>query len=83
MDMIDLGNTIKTRRKVLRLSQQAVAAPLGMSRVTLSHLENGKLPELGLRKIMAICSTLGLELVVREASPRPTLRDLIAEREKC
>ena len=82
MDMVQVGETIKARRKLLGLSQQMVAAPNGMSRVTLSNLENGKLPELGIRKVMAICATLGLGLVVKEASPRPTLRDLIAEQGK-
>jgi hypothetical protein len=52
-----------------------------MSRVTLSRFENGKLPEIGIRKVMAICATLGLELTVKDASPRPTLQELINERE--
>ena len=82
MGMIELGITIKSRRKSLGLSQQEVAAPNGMSRVTLSNFENGKLPELGLRKVIAICATLGLEVAVKEASSRPTLRDLMAERGK-
>lgn len=80
MDMLELGAAIKARRKMMGLSQQDVASPNGMSRATLSNLENGKLPELGLRKIMAICSTLGLDLVLKEAAPRPTLRDLMSER---
>lgn len=80
MDMEEVGEAIKARRKALKLSQEKVAAPNRMSRVTLSNFENGKLPELGLRKAMAICSTLGLEIVVKQASPRPTLRDLIDER---
>ncbi len=82
MDMIEVGEAIKSRRESLGLTQQMVVSPNGMSRVTLSNFENGKLPELGLRKVMAICSTLGLELVVKEASPRPTLRDLMAEKGK-
>jgi transcriptional regulator with XRE-family HTH domain len=51
-----------------------------MSRATLSNLENGKLPELGLRKFIAICATLGLELELKEESLRPTLRDLVKEK---
>lgn len=80
MDMTELGKAIRSRRKALGLSQSAVAEPNGMSRVTLSHLENGKLQELGIRKVLAICATLRLELFLKEASPRPTLRDLMAER---
>jgi len=80
MDMLELGAVIRSRRKLLGLSQQEVAFPNKMSRVTISNLESGRLSELGLRKIMAICSTLGLELDVKEASLRPTLRELVAER---
>lgn len=82
MDMIEVGKFIQFRRKLLKLSQQKVAAANGMSRSTISNLENGKVMELGLRKTMAICTTLGLEIVLKEASARPTLRDLMAEREE-
>jgi hypothetical protein len=43
-------------------------------------LENGSLSELGIRKVIAICETLGLELDLKEASRRPTLRDLVKEK---
>jgi len=82
MNMVELGEAIRSRRKSIGLTQQEVASPNGMSRVTLSNFENGKLPELGVRKVIAICATLGLEVVVKEASPRPTLRELMAERGK-
>jgi len=82
MDMMELGEAVKKRRKTLSLTQEATASPVGMSRATLSNLENGKLPELGMRKFIALCSTLGLEVVVKEAAPRPTLRDLIVEQER-
>lgn len=82
MEMDELGQAVKNQRKALGLSQEAVASVNGMSRVTLSNFENGKLPELGVRKLMAVCSTLGLELVLKEATSRPTLRDLVEERGK-
>lgn len=82
MDMEEVGKMVRARRRALKLSQEMVATPNRMSRVTLSKFENGKLPELGLRKAMAICSTLGLEIVVKEASSRPTLRDLVEQRGK-
>ena len=58
-----------------------VIAVIGMRRVTLSRFENGKLPEIGIRKVMTICATLGLELTIKDASQRPTLQELITERE--
>jgi len=81
-ELSEIGEMLYARRKALGLSQLQVASANGMSRVTLSRLENGKLPELGIRKVMAICATLGLELALKEASQRPTLRELVAEREQ-
>ncbi|NTW70407.1 MAG: helix-turn-helix domain-containing protein [Chlorobiaceae bacterium] len=81
-ELSEIGEILHLRRKALGLSQLQVASANGMSRVTLSRLENGKLPELGIRKVMAICATLGLELTLQEASQRPTLRELVAERER-
>ena len=78
-DIQELGELLRARRKALGLSQQQVAGANGMSRVTLSRFENGILPELGIRKVMAICATLGLELTVKDAARRPTLQDLVVE----
>ena len=80
MSMNVLGEAILVRRKILKMTQATLATSNGMSRATLSNLENGKLPELGLRKFIAICATLGLELELKEESLRPTLRDLVKEK---
>jgi HTH-type transcriptional regulator / antitoxin HipB len=80
-DIQEIGELLYRRRKMLGLSQQQVASANGMSRITLSRFENGKLPEIGIRKVIAICATLGLELTVKDASSRPTLQELITERE--
>lgn len=80
-DIQEIGEELYRRRKMLGLSQQQVAGANGMSRVTLSRFENGKLPEIGIRKVMTICATLGLELTIKDASQRPTLQELITERE--
>jgi len=82
MDIDELGQAILARRKKMNMTQATLASLNGMSRATLSNLENGKLPELGLRKVMAICSTLGLELELKEAFSRPTLRDLVKEKQR-
>lgn len=80
MDMIGLGCAILARRKKLGMTQAFLASANGMSRATISNFENGSLPELGIRKIIAICETLGLTLELKEASARPTLRDLMKEK---
>lgn len=79
MDMFEIGAAIRAKRKAWGYSQKKVTDPLGMSRATLSNLETGSIDDLGLRKIMKICNELGLELVVRERSRRPTLNDLIEQ----
>ena len=80
MDMIELGQAILARRKKIKMTQATLASINRMSRATISNLENGSLPELGIRKISALCETLGLEFDLKEASGRPTLRDLVKEK---
>ncbi len=54
-----------------------------MSRATLSALESGTISELGIRKVLAICSVLGLELVIQpQVHKRPTLHTLVSEAEQ-
>jgi transcriptional regulator with XRE-family HTH domain len=82
MDIQELGQAILLRRKQLKISQAQLAASNGMSRATISALENGRLAELGVRKVLAICATLGVSLELVEVSVRPTLRDLIKEKNR-
>ena len=75
MDLSEIGKRIREARTAMGRSQEAVARPLGMSRATVSAIENGTVNEIGVRKLMALCAALGLELSVA-AHVRPTLRDL-------
>ena len=75
-----LGTVIEAARKQAGLTQQAVAQSLHMSRATLSGIENGTVTEIGIRKVIAICAMLGLELIARPARARPTLEELRDER---
>ena len=78
--MLELGQMIRTARLTQRLSQDDLSAATGIARPTLSRLENGKLPELGITKVMALCARLGLALTLEKAHGRPTLQQLTAER---
>jgi transcriptional regulator with XRE-family HTH domain len=78
----DIGQTILHARKKQKLSQQQLSSQLGMSRATISAIEKGTIPEIGIRKIMAICAVLGLELIVQEKVSRPTLQQLIREQQR-
>lgn len=75
-----IGKQIAARRRTLGLSQAALAKQAKVGLSTLDALENGRLGELGLSKIIRLLSALGLELKIQEAAGRrPTLEDLMEE----
>ncbi|WP_322617717.1 helix-turn-helix transcriptional regulator [Pseudomonas sp. BIC9C] len=75
--MENLGKLIRTLRKERKLSQHALAQQYGMSRATISGIENNTLSEIGLRKVEAILNGFGYELTaVPRQSKRPTLDTL-------
>lgn len=76
MNLIDLGLVIKKTRLEKGIPQEELCAFADISRATLSRLENGRLAELGIRKIMAVCERLGLALTLQPVEKRPTLRSL-------
>jgi transcriptional regulator with XRE-family HTH domain len=80
MDFAQLGTRLKEARLARHLSQQDLAAPLGMSRATISAIESGRCAEIGVRKLTALLQHVGLDLFVGTRSRRPTLDDIRAER---
>ncbi len=74
MDFAATGESIRAARKRAKLTQGELARRLGMSRATLSRIENGTIEELGIRKFAQLCDRLGLELLVRPRRP-PTLQE--------
>ena len=79
MYLDEIGQLICKTRKNRKISQANLAAQLGMSRATISGIENGTIPEIGIRKILSICAALGLELLAQEKTKRPTLQQLMKE----
>lgn len=77
MDLNEIGKLIRKARKARKLTQGSLGQELGMSRATLSGIENGTVPEIGIRKIFSICAALGLELVIQDKTRRPTLQQLM------
>jgi len=72
--MEQLGELIKALRKANKMTQQALAQQYGMSRATISGIENNTISEIGLRKVEAILNGFGYELTaVPRQSRRPTL----------
>lgn len=80
MHLADLGPVIKEARKRANLSQEQLAAPLGMSRATISAIEGGRCEEIGFAKVAALLEMLGLELTVARRAARPTIEELRKDR---
>jgi transcriptional regulator with XRE-family HTH domain len=74
-----IGQKIRQERKKRKLSQEKLASIFGMSRATISQIENGTVPDIGIRKVIRILDYLGLELKVRPAGLPPTLEELQEE----
>lgn len=69
MNFAETGLVIRTARKHAGLTQAELARRLGMSRATLSQLENGVIGDLGIRKLAQIGDRLGLEIAVQPRRP--------------
>lgn len=82
MTLDQIGLTIRTARKKQKFTQQELADLVGMSRSTISLIEQGSVTEIGIRKILTICDVLGLQLVASEKSRRPTLQQLLEEQKR-
>lgn len=69
MILSELGETIKTLRKQKGLSQESLAAQSGISRATLSKLENGYIANISIVVINQILSLLGYEIEIKASNP--------------
>ena len=79
MNMTEIGMAIRHARKDAELTQQQLGELLGMSRATISGIETGRIAEVGIRKMAALCSALDLEITVGKRRPYPTLQELRQE----
>jgi transcriptional regulator with XRE-family HTH domain len=80
MTLAEIGQKLREARKAQHLSQGELAGSLGMSRATISAIENGTVGEIGVRKLMALATMLDLELLIDTRRGRPTLQQLREER---
>lgn len=65
MRLQELGYEIRRARLERGLTQAQLASAAWLSRTTLNQLENGLIPDLGVKKVLAILETLGLDLSVQ------------------
>lgn len=73
MQLYEIGQAVAKRRTELDLTQAQLARLAGLSRLTVNQLENGKLTDLGVNKLIPLLGLLGIELMTR---PRPAQRGL-------
>jgi len=69
MVLVELGEIIKTLRKQKGLSQAKLASKVGISRPTLSKLENNYLANISIVTIDKILNELGYEIDIKERNP--------------
>jgi transcriptional regulator with XRE-family HTH domain len=77
--LFEIGKRIREERKKRKMTQAHLANLLGMSRATISQIENGVVQDIGIRKLFRILEILDLELRVRKAGAPPTLDELREE----
>jgi HTH-type transcriptional regulator/antitoxin HipB len=83
IELTDVAQRIREERKRLRLTQKELAQQAKVSRALLADLERGRLPELGIKKLLRILRAVGLDLRVTTLNlQRPTLEDLLEEETK-
>lgn len=70
----ELGHALRSRRTEMGLSQERVAALSGLSRQTISQVETGAVPDLGVVKAEKLASVLGLTLRVDTGRVMPAKR---------
>lgn len=80
MNLKELGNQLLVTRKKYKLTQAELAKKAGISRATLSLIENGAVNEIGITKIIHLCELLSLELAIKDKPSRPTLQQLLVEK---
>jgi len=78
-----LRKALRSARGEKGLTQAALAARSGTSRVTIARLEAGSAGDIRMGTVGSLCEALGLEITVGPAGSRPALETRLArEREK-
>lgn len=80
MILEDLGLEIKKLRKIKNYSQNDLQVYSGITKRTISKIENGFIDEVGIKKVEIILDLLGYEFSIREKNRPKTLEELQDER---
>ena len=76
----ELGQEIKLLRKAKKWSQDDLEQYSGITKRTISKIENGFIDEVGIKKVELILELLGYEFSLREKGRPRTLEELQNER---
>ena len=76
----DLGSEIKRLRKSKQWSQDDLEKYSGITKRTISKIENGFIDEVGIKKVETILDLLGYEFSLREKGRPKTLEEIQYER---
>lgn len=80
MTLQKLGAEIKNLRKQAKYSQEEMESFSGITKRTISKIENGFVDEVGIKKVEMILNLLGYELSIRPKGRPKTLEELQDER---
>jgi len=69
MEFYEIAKSIKDTRKEKKMTQDILAKKVGITRQTLSKLENGSLDKVSLQLFIKILDGLELELDIAEKKP--------------
>ena len=78
----DLGLDLRSLRRAAGLTQTDLAARAGLRQEALSRFERGRSPDFSLAKLLRLAQALGRDLRFAPAADRPTLDDVLKERQK-
>ena len=81
MTLADIGRLIESARKKHKLTQEQLARAVGVSRKTISDLENNRRPDIGLQRLLAILTQLDLVFDVKPFQPL-TLNELLDQQRR-
>lgn len=81
MTLLDLGIEIKRVRKEKNWTQDDLEKYSGITKRTISKIENGFIDEVGIKKVDTILDLLGFEFATRLKGRPKTFEEILQERE--
>lgn len=81
MTLDELGQEIKKMRQSKKWSQDTLEQYSGITKRTISKIENGFMDEVGIKKVNIILDLLDMELSLRPKGRPRTLEELQDERD--